>query len=64
MLHMSRARINQLARAGEMPGLVRKEAGGHGGRGRYLFDAEVVEQHARQRIAELAAALDETRAAS
>jgi DNA-binding MarR family transcriptional regulator len=64
MLNMSRARVNQLAKAGVAPGLVRKEPGGYANRGRYLFDAEVIERLARERIAALESALDETRAAS
>jgi hypothetical protein len=64
MLNMNRAHLNELARQGRAPGLVRKEPGGYANRGRYLFDADEVERIARERIAELVAALDETRAAS
>lgn len=64
MLNMNRAHLNELAREGRAPGLVRKEEGGYGNRGRYVFDAEVIERVARERIAALKSALDEMRAAS
>jgi hypothetical protein len=64
LLGMSRGTLNRLAREGAAPGLVIKEPGGYGNRGQYLFDAEVIERMARERIAELVTALDETRAAS
>jgi hypothetical protein len=64
MLSMNRAHLNELARQGRAPGLVRKEPGGYGNRGRYLFDADVIERLARDRIERLTSALDETRVAS
>lgn len=64
LLGMSRATLNRMARQGNAPGLVRKEPGGYGNRGRYLFDAEVIERLARERIRQLTEALGETKAAS
>lgn len=71
LLGLNRGYFNRLASTGRAPGLVRKDAGGPGGRGRYLFDADEIERLARERIAkldvarsELESALDETRAAS
>jgi hypothetical protein len=64
MLSMNRGHLNELAREGRAPGLVRKEEGGYGNKGRYLFDAEVIERVVRERIAALESALDEMRAAS
>jgi hypothetical protein len=64
LLGIHRSALNRMAREGTAPGLVRKEPGGYGNRGRYLFDAEVIERIARERIAALTSALDETRAAS
>jgi hypothetical protein len=71
LLGLNRGYFNRLASTGRAPGLVRKDDGGPGGRGRYLFDADEIERIARERIAklhatrvELEAALDETRAAS
>jgi hypothetical protein len=64
LLGISRTNLNGLAQAGLAPGLVRKEEGGYGNRGRYVFDAEVIERIARERIAALESALDEMRAAS
>jgi hypothetical protein len=69
MLGLSRSSLNALAQAGAAPGLLRKEPGGYANRGRYLFDAEVIEQVVRDRIAALEAVLeqsadDEMRAAS
>jgi hypothetical protein len=64
LLGISRGTLNRLAREGTAPGLVIKEPGGYGNRGQYLFDAEVIERLARDRIERLTAALDETRVAS
>jgi hypothetical protein len=64
LLGLSRTNLNSLAKAGLAPGLLRKEEGGYGNRGRYVFDADVIEGIARERIAALTSALDETRAAS
>lgn len=58
ILQMNRAWVNELAREGRMPGLLRKEPGGYANRGRYVFDAEVIERIARERIEEMKAALD------
>lgn len=59
LLGMSRGWLNRLASEGEAPGLVRKEPGGYANRGRYLFDAEVLERIARERIEALESAIDE-----
>ena len=59
MLGISRSTLNGLAKAGVAPGPLRKEPGGHANLGRYVFDAEVIERVARERIEALEQAIDE-----
>lgn len=59
ILGMSRTRLNALALEGTAPGLVRKEPGGIANLGYYLFDADVLERIAHERIAAIQSALEE-----
>lgn len=60
LLGISRATVNRRAASGELPTAHTTR----GRRAQRLFDRATIERLARQRIEELSAALDETKAAS